>query len=431
MNPFHKIIWHEGLMLNQQIFQVHECSNIQARLFQLQMQSQNYWGLWSLELDDLLKQGQFRILACHWILKNGEHISHCHEDDELSLDLSREHQHEINIYLNHKSGSKPDQISGYIKTQDYNWKTYEKEFSDIYDPERKNRILIARPVLSLSTSLPANTINTIQVAKIIRNNYGGYELSQAFIPTVLQFNLSPILVDSIKNFYIKVFSKYKALLLNNSFEAKIFAQALARFMMGLKILEEGGRHPFEYYQLLSGVLADLSIFDKDLVIEILPKYEHYDLSATFEYLHNSLEKALAISLAKQFLDLNFIKKTENVFLSDEIQSQYLSGYEFYLIVKVSSDTLNWVNEFISYNKLGASQKIETLVASALPGIGLRHVQIVPAGLPNKSGWQYFHLQKNNIYWQQLIEDKKLALFLAQQFEQAVIELVMLKEDHEH
>jgi len=243
--------------------------------------------------------------------------------------------------------------------------------------------------------------------------------------------LSSVLVKRIKNLSTKVFSKYKNLIHNQSVEARLFAQALALFMTGLKVLESNNQHPFEYYRLLSTVLADLSIFDKDLSIEVFPKYEHCDLSTTFEHLHNSLEQVLAVSLTKQFLDLGFIKKTENVYLSDEIQDKHLVEYEFYLMVKIDSETLNWVDDFVFCNKLGASEKIETLVTSALPGISLCHVQIIPAGLPNKSGWQYFHLQKNNLYWQQLLEDKKLALFLAQQFEQALIELVLLKEEHEY
>jgi len=96
-----------------------------------------------------------------------------------------------------------------------------------------------------------------------------------------------------------------------------------------------------------------------------------------------------------------------------------------LLVDYHDNDTNWIGEFAQYVKCGSNSAIHNIVTSALPGVTIRYESRPPEKLQIKPGQACFHLEPAGPFWQQVISDKSLAIFLADPFKEAKIELKIL------
>ena len=69
----------------------------------------------------------------------------------------------------------------------------------------------------------------------------------------------------------------------------------------------------------------------------------------------------------------------------------------------------------------------TLVARALPGIPLEHVDVPPPGLPRKAHSHYFRIARENPLWEHVEKDKNIVLIWDECPEDLKAEIVVLKK----
>ena len=73
--------------------------------------------------------------------------------------------------------------------------------------------------------------------------------------------------------------------------------------------------------------------------------------------------------------------------------------------------------------MGARESLESIVASALPGVTLTHSQRPPNKLPVKAGYEYFYLEPRGEFWEGIQAERALGVFLAQEFTSATLEFI--------
>lgn len=419
-----KIIWAEGVMLSQQHMQYWEAHQHNKNFQLFNLLQPHFWGVRSFTIDlPLLLTGVFKVEHCQWLLPYGELI----EIDSLQLNLREYNQAEIDIYLTQANNKLCADIPGYHVEAQSSWQAQPLEVNDQFDSMRSVQVLVAKPVVKLQAYLPTKDNHSIHLAKVWRNQYGEYRLSEIFIPSLLQIKYSMVLMNYLNDYLSLAISKYQELKNIKETSAKLLnfmlSQVIAQFQLFKK---DGNIHPYALYAELNKLISSLSIYHDNIDILTLPNYQHDDLTNTFENLHQLVISVLQVNLKSRVANIHFVRQSENIYLTEMMELDIVNNYEFFVAVKIVTDAIAWIDEFTRYAKLGASNMIETIVASALPGLTMRYLQHMPSNFPNKPGFHYFHVQKQGEFWLQVQQHQQIALFLAQQFESANIEILVLR-----
>lgn len=118
---------------------------------------------------------------------------------------------------------------------------------------------------------------------------------------------------------------------------------------------------------------------------------------------------------------------DTLYQVDSIDHDSLKHLHFFIAVYLPAQSSQWIEQFAKQVKIGAIAAINSIIASALPGAQVRHLQRPPAELTIKAGYEYFLIEVNNEFWQQIVADGNLAIFIPNAFKSAAIELISLEE----
>ena len=129
----------------------------------------------------------------------------------------------------------------------------------------------------------------------------------------------------------------------------------------------------------------------------------------------------------QSAEIQLHRESDTNYVVDNIDRILFDKNQFYLAVSQESDNLDWIDQFTRQIKIASQQSIDDVLTSALSGVKVTHLQRPPIKLPMKSGYEYFYLEPFGEFWQRVIKDRSLAIFLSQKFYQAKIELILIEE----
>ena len=187
-------------------------------------------------------------------------------------------------------------------------------------------------------------------------------------------------------------------------------------------------HPEAVYQLALQLAGELATFTSDSRRPVsLPAYDHDDLQATFTPLLQALRELLSRVLEQNAIPLPLEERKYGIRISPIHDRPLLTSASFVLAVRadVPSETLR--SRFPAVVKLGPVEHIGKLVHSALPGITLRPLPVVPRQIPYHAGFTYFELERSGEYWRELEQSAAFALQVGGQFPGLQLEFWAIRE----
>lgn len=444
MTTARKVIWAEGVLLAQQHFQQWD----QYIEQQLRVRSKHYaplsFGIAELNIDrDALQNGIFRLESCQIFLPNGKLINYDSGiDGGLTYDLNQHKGALCEMYLAVPANEHVVGINGYMNSNELSsWRADLVNVTDTFDEDRAREVMVASPNLFLLSNNDARDhYYNIKIAQLLQVNEQEYQLDEKFIPTVLHLNVSSVLQHSLRRTIELMQAKIKVLNeRRRAFSGDVteFGQSdLAHFLLlealqtELPVLQhyqtETSVHPEQIYLTLIRIIGRLSTFQQDGA-EIKIDYDHDDLSRTFSKIEKMLGQLMNLVLPTRVINLQLQRESSTLYSADNIDSVFLSEQTFFIGVYMSAHDTSWIDRFAMHVKLGSREQLETIVSSALPGVQLTHMQRPPSKLPIKSGYEYFRLDPYGQYWERVKMDRSLGMFVSQEFEQAKIDLVTVKE----
>lgn len=440
-----KVVWAEGIVLGQQHFQ-HWDNYFEKRQQLLSRAAAPLgWGVIQLDVDMAsLKAGVFRLNKCTAILPCGSVIEYDSASAApLSCDLSDVGGAEVSIQIGLPAGSSVKGISGYNANRELcRWEADYQKVPDLYDGSRQREILLARHNLVLIKSDNANDqYSLLKIADLVSDGTGGYRLSNRFIPTVCRIGASDVLRGSIQRlselFSAKVkvlrerMSQYGSRIADygpNELSSFLLLQALNPAAAQLRhCAGNSDAHPEYLYRILIDIASVLQCYKADFESNEIPPYEHNDPSKVFLSLDELLRALIDTVMPSMTSGLSLKRETEMLYSVDSIDIMLFEKTSFYLGVTMDSDDVYWFREFPRKAKMGALSDIQMIIASAMPGVTLTHTQRPPNRLPIKSGYEYFRLEPKGEFWDSVVEDRSLALFLTREFAESRFELVTVEE----
>ena len=182
-------------------------------------------------------------------------------------------------------------------------------------------------------------------------------------------------------------------------------------------------HPERLYCELVDLISSVSMFEHSDLVSQIPPYQHKQLTHVFGTLDILLSKLLEGVVPKKMAGLKLEKVSNAIYQVATIDSAIFDNNDFYLAVYFESEDTKWIDTFSDQVKVGATEKLEIMIASALAGVQLTHCQRPPNKLAIKSGYEYFRLEAHGFIWQQIIEEQSLSLFIPFGLQAAQVEIV--------
>ncbi|VAW94486.1 Uncharacterized protein ImpJ/VasE [hydrothermal vent metagenome] len=446
MKSLRKVIWAEGMFLGQQHFQLWDQYYESYQNLQARSTAPLSWGVLSYDIDEeALENGQFRLSQCQVIFPDGRVVSYdISEDAPLALDLKGGHSEKIDLYICLPANRNASGINGYRDNGALcAWNTDYTRVSDENDPNRQREVMLGRPnLILLSGEESRENFASLQIAELVNDGDDNYTLVEDFIPTSARMNASPRLISMMQSI-LELFSS-KARVLNEqrkqmSAQIATFGhtdvsnflvlQTLSGAIPVLRHFKDNPQlHPEQLYQLLVRVIGQLCPFSFDIDVHGVPKYRHNDLTKTFDAIEQQMRGLIDVAMPDKMATLQLTKEADLLWSIDNIDSKHLKGNDFYIAVLSPMDDPMWVKHFEKIVKVGARADIEMIVASAMPGVRMVHMQRPPSNLPIKSGYEYFRVERKGDFWKRINSERTLGVYLPKAFRKIKMEIVLVPRD---
>lgn len=444
MTSTRKVVWAEGILLTQQHFQQWEYYHNQQHNLLMNALKSHAWGVSQLFIDeDLLSNGIFLIQKCKIIFRDGKVIQYdAAIDPPLSYQLKTNVNQQIDLYLCLPLGHRVANISGYPTSNNATtWHADYQIVSDENDYERQYEVLLARPQLIICSSDESRELyDSIKVAEIISLGSGKFQMSNKYLPPLLEMNGSVLLSNAcarwIENINVKCSMLRNSILnlRNKNAESNrleyfhlLLLQMLTNAVVTLRYQQVTNVHPEKLYNTLLALIGSLSIFDYEYDITGLPNYNHANLYDVFIKLEDNIKILLTKAMPSPVRVIMLNKIHDNLYVAEDIDNQFFDKHHFYLGVKRESSDKQWIEQFQFQIKLSAFSTIKLIAALAVAGVKMNYTQRLPHKLSIKPGFEYFYIEQSGEAWQEIKQERSLAVFLPYALSNASIELITMVE----
>lgn len=434
-----KPVWAEGVLLAQQHFQLFDDFHEQNQIVRQGLISPLAFGLHHLTIDEsALARGILKVTSFKAILENGRLVEFDRQyHEELKLELSADAD-DITVHLAIAANKVVSDIEGYASSGQLSaYQADYIELSDHHDAARNREVLIAKPNYILLTDNDVKTyFDTLACIKIMRAEDGSFKVSKEFVPPLLTIQASFYLTELLNRTANLVNAKVNVLLGRrknfgsvtdfgpNEMNSFLLLNAMAPSAKRLDHLKSLQLvHPERLYCELVDLISSVSMFEHSDLVSQIPPYQHKQLTHVFGTLDILLSKLLEGVVPKKMAGLKLEKVSNAIYQVATIDSAIFDNNDFYLAVYFESEDTKWIDTFSDQVKVGATEKLEIMIASALAGVQLTHCQRPPNKLAIKSGYEYFRLEAHGFIWQQIIEEQSLSLFIPFGLQAAQVEIV--------
>ncbi len=280
---------------------------------------------------------------------------------------------------------------------------------------------------------------TLPVARVMRNDAGQLSLDHTFVPPVLDFAASDVLMNMARRLVERLAAKSAALAgsrrQRNLGLIDFSVADVGSFWLlytvnthfpGIRHLHETRHgHPSVLWETMLALVGALSTFATTSDARTLPAYDHLQLGANFAELERRLYDLLdgAVVDAVVSLPLKVITPTLHAVAIE--QSQWLTAPQWFLAVTSRVRQQELITRVLQGCKVGSADVVETLVRQALPGMELTHISAPPGAVPVQLDFQYFAVSKSGGAWDAIESARNLAVYVPEGLVDARFELVIL------
>ncbi|MEQ1962414.1 type VI secretion system baseplate subunit TssK [Xenorhabdus khoisanae] len=431
MNRSEKVIWTEGMFLRPHHFQQAE-NHFEAYVRDWGMaQSPYYWGFLTVELDqELLNQGKVKLSSASGIFPDGTPFSFDASHAPTPLQLS-ESDTNINVVLalpTFRRG-KEEVIFSEQKESMARFVSIEVEVNDVNAMAVGNATIQfgkMRLRLMLESDLTPEWTALSIVHVVNKTSDNKLHLDSLFIPSLLNCRANPQVMGFINNIQGLLEQRrqqisQRLLQLGRYNDSEIMDFLLLSLLNRYSgqvshILNLSLLHPERLFSEWLQFATELATYSQNrLPEEILPLYDHDNLTQCFNQLMFQLRQGLSIILEEHAIQLPLTEYSHGLNIATLPDSNMIHMFSFILAIHadIANDIL--MSNFPAQMKISPVDRIRELVQLQLPGIPLRAMPSVPRQIPWHSGYVYFELEKEGELWKQMEKSSGFALHLAGEF----------------
>jgi len=434
-----RLVWSEGMFMSPQHMQAldryHEAL-LSARLEGIAPQD---WGVVALEVDSAaLGAGQLRLQKFAGILPGGTPLAFEESDPEAPLprkpaELFPAAARTLDVYL--AVAREREGVPSYAEAGGA--------------AARTRYVTTSRPVQDATAPLGATApvafgrlnavlllgdesredYEALKIAELVRDPSGQLALSESYLPPCLRISAAPSVVSGVRGVVTRAIAKQRELSegrrQREASSGEPAASDLARLLQllvlnaSIPVLahlgEAADASAREAYLLLARLAGQLSTFDPDSDPATLPKFAYTDLRSTFEGLFGRLASLLGGMAAAQYLSVPLEQRPGGLHLARFPDDRVLHG-QLFLAVKSDLPEQKVIDSLPRLCKIASTAEIQGLVQAAAPGLVLQPALRPPPQIPVRPGTSYFTLATGDRFWQGILANRNMAIYLPPPFD---------------
>ncbi len=216
----------------------------------------------------------------------------------------------------------------------------------------------------------------------------------------------------------------------DTYKAFLLLQALNRWTAVLRHLAGmPAIHPERVFENLLAMAGEVSTLTrKERRPPELPLYDHENLQGCFDPVIDLLQLLLSAEFDRSVEPLPLVARGPGQYMHVIKNRTLLRQSYIFLAVADKTKSMEDIRKrFPAVSKIGPNTKMPTLVASALPGIQLRHTTTPPSQLHVLPGYVYFELDRGSADWPEVYDAAALGLFVSDDWPDLKLELWAVKQ----
>jgi type VI secretion system protein ImpJ len=166
--------------------------------------------------------------------------------------------------------------------------------------------------------------------------------------------------------------------------------------------DAGQLHPETFYSRALEMAGEIATFaSRTRRATQFPPYRHDDLEHSFAPVLADLRQLLSAILEQTAVPIPLQQRPYGIRVGVIQDLNLIAFASFVLAARADTATEHLERMFPQHVKIGPVEQIAQLVNSALPGIMVRALSVVPRQLPYKASTCYFELDRTGPFWKQL------------------------------
>jgi type VI secretion system protein ImpJ len=436
----------KGTALAPQHLQIQDRFLESSLQFQIEAANFRPWGFQTLQIDrEALAAGTFAISSASGIFPDGMLFDIPSADPAPppkpladAFDIDRD---DVDLYLvipeRLDRGMNVAMTNGNLNTR------YRAEIKVVRDETTglsERPIQLARKNFRfLTASELRDGYSTIRVANVKRSAAGLYQADPMFVPPLIEFHASEVLMSILRRLVEIVSAKSSQLSEQRRHKNQVLADFttsdIPNFWLLYTInshlpllnhlLEANTSHPERLFNAMLAMAGALTTFSKEVHPRDLPKYDHESLSFCFTDLDDKLRLLLETVVPSNFITLPLKPVQPSIYATALADDRYLKNTRMFLAVNAAMNQADLIAKGPQLIKVCSANHVEHLVRQALPGVPLTYLPTPPASIPIKLNYKYFSLNQGGLAWEAVQRARNLAAYVPGDFPSPQLELVIL------
>jgi type VI secretion system protein ImpJ len=190
------------------------------------------------------------------------------------------------------------------------------------------------------------------------------------------------------------------------------------------LAEAGDASPREAYLELAALAGQLGALSGDADPAAVPKFAHADLRSTFEPLLARVRQMLGGLAAAQHLVVPLEKRAGGLYLG-RLADEAVLRSQLFLAVQSELPEQQVADAIPRLCKVASTAEIQGLIQAAAPGMVLQWLSRPPPQLAPRQGTAYFAIATGDRYWQGVLTNRAIAIYVPPPFDPAKTVLELL------
>jgi type VI secretion system protein ImpJ len=455
MKPIQRVVWSEGMLVSPQHMQQQDLYHERLLDERIAALSPYRWGVVSIEIDaGALGSGQLRLTRFVGVLPDGLYLSFEGKDAEapasraigdhfppaqaiceVFIGVQKEREGVPSVSIEEGAGA-----AASTKAARARFRAATRSVADLTGNAAEMAMAFARRnVVVLFGDEPRDDYDAIKIAELVRDGTGAFLNGEAYIPPVLRVDASPFLMGGIRRLLALMVAKQRQLAGNRNQRGgatiEFNAGDVTRFLQlstvnsGIPILSyaaaNGEISPTQLYLAVIQVVGQLATFSPDVEPWSLPAFAHTDLRGTFEELFARATALLRTTVREGFVAVP-LELNQSVYVGKIEDERVATATHLLLSVRSETPEDQIAQKLPGLCKIASqSQLPQVLRSAATPGVPVQVTHRPPAEIPVRAGVTYFQLNLQSEFWRSIVQEKKVAIYLAPPFDPTRVKIELL------
>ncbi|WP_042303927.1 type VI secretion system baseplate subunit TssK [Paraburkholderia kururiensis] len=440
-----KPLWHEGLILSQQHFQQQDRWTGFAMQQVASVALADPWGTLGIEVDEeALATGRVKLTRLKLRFPDGTPVDTTVADPlPPARDLTSGVSADLQSVTVLAALALPDANGSncrFDETPLARPRRSYREFIKVMDMNGTGDTEIAaeRHAVRLLFDFEPHADDTVcAIARLTRGTGGQFQVDHRFVPPCLTLASHPLHLERVNRLADILLAKSAALGARRSERIEQVAEygvADVQLFWLLHCIHAAwpqlrlfathpARSPEQLYGTLAQLASALTTFSTATSLPDIPPYDHARADEVFSKLENMIRDLLDAIIPSRVVSIGLTRKSPTTWAGQFLDSRIVEdAADWYLSVNAPVSAFQLVEQFPRLCKIGAPDDVEHIVNSALPGIGLKAVQRVPAAIPVRLDNQYFALDSGDPAHARMLAARACQVYLPASVPDASLEL---------